>query len=80
LLNNLNSSQIKEIYFTNNNWYLVLAADNKLVIVEIDKRNPINHWEIPLEKIDYPLNLDNNSGEFKWLSTNKYFKAKIFPY
>ena len=80
LLNNLNSSQIKEIYFTNNNWYLVLIANNKLIIVEIDKRNPINHWEIPLEKIDYPLNLDNNSGEFKWLSANKYFKAKIFPY
>ncbi len=80
LLNNLDSSQIKEIYFTNNNWYLLLVADNKLIIVEIDKRNPINHWEIPLEKVDYPLNLDNNSGEFKWLSTNKYFKAKIFPY
>ena len=80
LLNNLNSSQIKEIYFTNNNWYLTLIADNKVIIVEIDKRNPINHWEIPLEKIDYPLNLDNNSGEFRWLSANQYFKAKIFPY
>jgi len=69
---------LKTGYLANHNWHLIAVSNSALAVFEIDKRLPINQYEIqlgPISKI-----IEFAEPEIRWLDQNQNLKsAKIFP-
>lgn len=73
------SDLITDLYFANNNWYLLTIAGNIFTISEIDKRQPINSWAIKLPSLKTPIGFNIKDNFFIWADDNRLYSAKLMP-
>ncbi|OGY39247.1 MAG: hypothetical protein A2391_01605 [Candidatus Brennerbacteria bacterium RIFOXYB1_FULL_41_13] len=71
------SNNINNIYFAHFNWQIVTISEKNAMIVEIDKRMPVNKYKINLGKISNTINFEDQT--LIWLEDNVLKSAKILP-
>jgi len=73
------NAKIEQIYFTNDNWYLVLVSRNQITISEIDKRSPLNYWQPKLTGSIFPLEFQANHNKLIWTNKQNILTAELMP-
>jgi hypothetical protein len=64
--------------FTNNNWSLVSVSRTRVIVYEIDRREPMNAWLLPLPGPLVPVSFDERNSVLRWITDGTLNETKLF--